>query len=349
MSNYAKQYIFGIDYGDKASKIARAMMLIAGDGKSHIYKENSLDSFSWSEDIKSDFKKEELLYEFNDFEQNKNNQNTFKYFNFDILMANPPFAGEIVDKKVLSSYSNILTKETIYIKSPAVKNKQFKNLSEEEIEDINKLREAVKTINKENDFASYEEAEEFLENYVRENGFKNISKESLLTFSVAKKIKTFDDYKSAGRDVLFIERNLNFLKPGGRMAIVLPQGRFNNTSDAAVREYIMKEARLIAIVGLDVNSFKPHTPTKTSVLIVQKWNEDKTSQTYSPRIEDYEVFMAVSEKSGKDNSGNEVFKLNEDRTKMFDENGSQILDHDLKEIAESFVGWAKKNNISWVR
>jgi len=39
-----------------------------------------------------------------------------------------------------------------------------------------------------------------------------------------------------GRDILFIERNLDFLKPGGRMAIVLPQGRFNNASDAPIRQ-----------------------------------------------------------------------------------------------------------------
>jgi type I restriction enzyme M protein len=59
--------------------------------------------------------------------------------------------------------------------------------------------------------------------------------------------------------VLFIERNLDFLKPGGRMAIVLPQGRFNNSSDERIRKYIMERARLIAVVGLDNNTFKPHT------------------------------------------------------------------------------------------
>ena len=37
---------------------------------------------------------------------------------------------------------------------------------------------------------------------------------------------------------VFIERNLDFLRPGGRMAIVLPQGRFNNASDQRVREFI---------------------------------------------------------------------------------------------------------------
>jgi type I restriction modification system, N-6 DNA methylase len=43
------------------------------------------------------------------------------------------------------------------------------------------------------------------------------------------------------------------------MAIVLPQGRFNNSSDEKVRKYIMERARLLAVVGLDNNTFKPHT------------------------------------------------------------------------------------------
>ena len=51
------------------------------------------------------------------------------------------------------------------------------------------------------------------------------------------------------RDLLFIERNLDFLKPGGRMAIVLPQGRFNNSSDQRVREFIMDRCRILAVVG----------------------------------------------------------------------------------------------------
>jgi type I restriction enzyme M protein len=34
----------------------------------------------------------------------------------------------------------------------------------------------------------------------------------------------------------------------------------------------MEKARLIAVVGLDGNTFKPHTGTKTSVLFVQKWD-----------------------------------------------------------------------------
>ena len=43
------------------------------------------------------------------------------------------------------------------------------------------------------------------------------------------------------------------------MAIVLPQGRFNNGSDEKVRKYLMERVRLLAVVGLDNNTFKPHT------------------------------------------------------------------------------------------
>jgi type I restriction enzyme M protein len=63
------------------------------------------------------------------------------------------------------------------------------------------------------------------------------------------------------------------LKPGGRAAIVLPQGKFNNSSLAFIREWILRKARLLAVVGLHGNSFKPHTGTKTSVLFIQKYTD----------------------------------------------------------------------------
>ena len=105
------------------------------------------------------------------------------------------------------------------------------------------------------------------------------------------------------RDVLFIERCLRFLKPGGRMAIVLPQGVFNNTSDEYIRKYVMKHARILAVVGLQGNMFKPFTGTKTSVLCLQKWQDD------AERIAagDYRIFFATDQKSGKDNSGEYIW------------------------------------------
>ncbi len=118
-----------------------------------------------------------------------------------------------------------------------------------------------------------------------------------------------------GRDILFIEKNLNFLKPGGRG-----------------------------------NTFKPHTGTKTSVLFVQKWDE-----ILCPKVDNYPIFFAASEKGGKDNSGDYIHLKNENGQEKLDKNGHLIVEHDLHNhngelkdgIAEGFIEWAKSEKLSF--
>ncbi len=148
--------------------------------------------------------------------------------------------------------------------------------------------------------------------------------------------KTGKHQNKVSRDILFIERDLNFLKPGGRMAIVLPQGVLNNTQMEYVRKFILKKARLLAVVGLHGNTFKPHTGTKTSVLFLQKWKENEEIP------EDYPIFMAVSKKGGKDNSGEYIYQKDSEGNVMFDGTGKKLIDHDLDEIAEEFLKFMKK-------
>lgn len=102
------------------------------------------------------------------------------------------------------------------------------------------------------------------------------------------------------------------------MAIVLPQGRFNNSSDKYIRDFITEHCRILAVVGLHGNVFKPHTGTKTSVLIVQKW-DDKLC----PKKEDYPIFFATMGEPSKDNSGDKIYETEEfvevfDVTKIWD-------------------------------
>jgi type I restriction enzyme M protein len=149
-------------------------------------------------------------------------------------------------------------------------------------------------------------------------------------------------YSKQSRDVLFIERNLEFLRASGRMAIVLPQGRFNNISDTHVRSWISERARILAVVGLHVNTFKPHTGPKTSVLFLQKWNNDKKSKHYCPKVEDYPIFFATSERSSKDNSGEYLCRIGEDGKAMLGDHGHLVIDDDLNEIADAFVDFARK-------
>jgi type I restriction enzyme M protein len=160
-----------------------------------------------------------------------------------------------------------------------------------------------------------------------------------------------------GRDILFIERNLSFLKPGGRMAVVLPQGRFNNSSDKYIREYLADKCRLLAVVGLYGNVFKPHTGTKTSVLIVQKWNDDPKAGALCPRVDDYPIFFATMREPSKDNSGDKIYVMGEDGEPVMDAHDHLIVKHDLFNhdgktqdgIAEAFQEFAQKERLSFFR
>ncbi|MCE8421690.1 N-6 DNA methylase, partial [Rhodovulum sulfidophilum] len=134
---------------------------------------------------------------------------------------------------------------------------------------------------------------------------------------------------AVARDLLFVERNLDFLRPGGRMAVVLPQGRFNNSSDKRMREFIMERCRILAVVGLHPNTFKPHTGTKTSVLLVQKWNDDPAKGPLCPKVEDYDIFFATQQVESVDNSGRKVYRRDADGNVLRDDHGHFIVEHDL--------------------
>ncbi|MFM2463956.1 N-6 DNA methylase [Paraburkholderia sp. RL17-368-BIF-A] len=162
---------------------------------------------------------------------------------------------------------------------------------------------------------------------------------------------------TVGRDILFIERNLSFLKPGGRMAVVLPQGRFNNASDKDLREYLADHCRILAVVGLHGNVFKPHTGTKTSVLFVQKWNDDPKTGPLCPKKDDYPIFFATMREPSKDNSGDKIYRQDADGAPLLDDHGHLIVKHDLFNhdgktedgIAEAFIEFAKKEGLSFFR
>ncbi len=268
--DYASRYLFGIDFDEKSTKISRAIMLIAGDGKSHIYKTSSLDTREWSDRFISELKELKLVKEFDDFETNRHNQETLQHLDFDVLLANPPFAGEIKEKHLLAQYT-------------LGKNSKGK---------------------------------------------------------MQKKVE---------RHLLFIERNLDFVKAGGRLAVVLPQGIFNNTSDEYVRKHIMEKARILAVVGLHGNSFKPHTGTKTSIIFLQKWTENELDKSGSPKVTDYPIFFATQKKSFKDNSGNYVFQKDSDGQLIKDEDNNPEYLSDLGEIAEAFVSWGKEQNLTFLK
>lgn len=135
---------------------------------------------------------------------------------------------------------------------------------------------------------------------------------------------------SVVRAILFLERCLNMLVPGGRMGIVLPQGLFNNITDQDIRDFVNKEARVLAVVGLHPYTFKPFTLAKTSVLFLQKWKEGEY-------MEKYPIFTAVSMRPGKTKVG----------TPQYLEDG-KTLDCDMDEVADAFIKWGKNQGYSFL-
>jgi type I restriction enzyme M protein len=113
--------------------------------------------------------------------------------------------------------------------------------------------------------------------------------------------------------------------------------------------------------------FKPHTGTKTSVLLVQKWNDDTTLGDLCPRLEDYPIFFATMQEPSKDNSGDKVYVKDAQGVPILDDHGHLIVKHDLyrhdavlsgakfpitgnKEgIAEAFLEFAKREGFTFVK
>ena len=121
--------------------------------------------------------------------------------------------------------------------------------------------------------------------------------------------------------ILFIERCLQLLREGGRMAIVLPDGVYGNESLAYIRNWLIDKVRILAIIDIPLETFLPNTGTKTSVMIVQK---DRNAFKNN-----YPIFMAIAKTCGHDRRGNE------------------IESDDIQNIATEFRRWCKNNNINF--
>ena len=144
---------------------------------------------------------------------------------------------------------------------------------------------------------------------------------------------TDDDDRDAGHgtllirqapELLFLERCIDWLKPGGRIGIVLPKGILDNRTYINYRRWMLSRCKVDAVVTLHKNTFEPDTGVRTCVLFLSKPLED------DPVPGDYTIFMAQSRRVGKDSKGEPVFAL--------DEKGSATseLDEDLTQIAEAY-------------
>jgi len=169
---------------------------------------------------------------------------------------------------------------------------------------------------------------------------------------------------------LFIERCLQLLKPGGRMAIVLPDSILGSPGLGYIRQWLLAEAKIIASIDLDADTFQPHTGVQTSILILQKKTKEEKDEEQRTRIlRPYNIFMAVIDKVGHDKRGNNTYQRDEHGDEILIEVDDNIIELDktadghstaksakrmekipddqTRAVPEIFAEWKRNEGIAW--
>lgn len=166
--------------------------------------------------------------------------------------------------------------------------------------------------------------------------------------------------KSQPPEILFIERCVQFLKPGeGRMAIVLPDGILGSPGLGYVREWILQKTRVLASIDLHPDTFQPHNSTQTSVLVLQRKRFDEIElERAAGTKQDYRVFMALANHIGHDKRGNRLYVRDDQGNEIVEtrterrretredveayrtvETAHKVEDDNTSQIAEAFRAW----------
>ena len=127
-------------------------------------------------------------------------------------------------------------------------------------------------------------------------------------------------------ELLFFERCLDWLAEGGRMGIVVPKAFLDTAQSLKARQLLFEKARLDAVVTLHKDSFQPDTGVRTCVIFLTK----KTAEELCEVEEDYDIYMAVSQKVGQTSEGEPIFVMNSDGVT------TDQLDQDLDEIVDDY-------------
>lgn len=131
----------------------------------------------------------------------------------------------------------------------------------------------------------------------------------------------------AERDVLFVERCLDLLRPGGKLAIVLPHSRVALPSWGPFRQWLFDRARVYAVVSLPPETFLPYTAQRTAILFAKS----RTTKRH-PRER---IFLGVSRRVGKKRDGSPLVRKHDGAP-----------DHDLEPLLEELRTFFERERFS---
>ena len=245
---YCATKLWGCDFDKRAVQVAKALMLVAGDDHTNFHQINSLvplgagDLFDGAGNGAPRLTIEDLI-----------RSKTRKFPGFDVILTNPPFAGEIREPGLLGCYE------------------------------------------------------------------------------VARRNRRIE------RDVLFLERCVQLLRPGGRLGVVLPHNKLGSASWAYLREWLVQHVQVVAVLGLDRRAFLPHTHQKASVLFGVKRAKPMRRPANEP------VLFLLSESSGKDSTG----KTRERPGASVQDPAWHRADHDLESVVARMAEFTRTHDVGW--
>jgi type I restriction enzyme M protein len=245
-AGYCKDRLWGFDIDARAVRVAKALMILAGDGKANLIRLNSLFKPAGAQRTFPTIESNGLVLTVEDVCRSR----LRRHKGFDIIATNPPVAGEVREKQILNEYA-------VANRKPRIE-----------------------------------------------------------------------------RDILFLERCVELLRPGGRLAIVLPHNKFASGAFAQTRQWLLRKTRILGVVGLGRNTFLPHTHQKASILFAKKRTvgEDVNSSD--------NIFFAVSERDGKNSKGQLFLRSSEREGSVWDR-----VDHDLADVVTSFEEFCSAEHI----
>ncbi|WP_224982701.1 N-6 DNA methylase [Geomonas agri] len=129
-------------------------------------------------------------------------------------------------------------------------------------------------------------------------------------------------------ELLFLERCVEWLKPGGVLGIVMAKGQLDNREALAVRNRVLSTCKLLAVVNLHEDTFEPFCGSKASVIFLKKLNNKEV-------VGDYPIYMAISNKIGQTSRGEPIYKRDSEGNPVI-KSGCFVLDEDLSDIAEDY-------------
>lgn len=248
-AGYSRDHLWGFDIDGRALQVARAMMAVAADGGANLHRLNSL--------LPDDQSRPTPPSGAADTVEAVMRRTRPGWTGFDVIVTNPPFAGEVREPALLEAYE--------LARGPG---------------------------------------------------------------------------RRTERDALFVERCVRLLRPGGRLAIVLPANKTGGERFGHVREWLIRHARVVAVLGLGRDTFQPHTSQRADVVFAVRRPRPVTVD--DARAE--RVLFLTSERSGKDSAGAAVFVPGADPT------GPPTwadVEHDLDDAVSAFHAFVAHERIDW--